>query len=434
MKFYDREAEMEVLRNNRIRSAKNSTFTVITGRRRIGKTSIVHESEKGNRFLYLFVPRKSETILCEQFAEAALKDLDLTLINTGRFKDLFVQIMQYAEHNNLTFVIDEFQELENINGSIMSSLQNLWDTHKGRSKINLIVCGSVYSMMVKIFQDAKEPLFGRATSTMKIEPFEPSVIREILKDHNPNYAPDDLLFLYMVTGGVPKYIELFMDAGATTKDEMLNVICTEGSQFLVDGEHLLITEFGKDYGTYFSILELIANGKTTMNEISTSIGKNIGSYLVNLEKRYGLIKKNRPMFSESGSRDIRWTISDNYLRFYFRFIDGNRSYMETKRFDILRMKILEEYEEYSGTVLEDYFKKKMTEEEMITDIGSYWDKKGHNEIDIIALNSFDKTAKVMEVKRNPKKADLQLLTEKADRVSELKKFSVKYGKLSLKDM
>jgi len=434
MRFYDREEELEILRKNKEMSKKAGMFTVITGRRRIGKTTLIKESESGGRFLYLFVPRSSESLLCEQLVKNAEEDLNINLFDTGRFRDLFEQLLIYGEKNNFTFVIDEFQDLKRMNGSAMSSIQELWDRYKKSSKMNLIVCGSVYSMMTEIFENEKEPLFGRATSKMNIAPFRPSVVKTILKEHNPDFVPDDLLFLYMVSGGVPKYIELLMDAGAVTLRDMLNSVCSMDSQFTTDGKDRLVSEFGTDHGIYFSILQMIAGGKNTLSEISSAIGKEAGAYLDNLEKKYGLIRKNRPLFSESGSRNVRWRISDNYLRFYFRFMNSNISLIELRRYDILKERILFEYESYSGSVLEDYFREKTAEEERITEIGAYWDRKGQNEIDMIVLNDMDMNATAVEIKRDRRRGNAERLKEKTERIRELKDYDVTHKILSLDDM
>jgi len=433
MRFYNREEEMEVLRRNRIMSAKAGVFTVITGRRRIGKTSLIRESEKDGKVLYFFIPRINEMLLCEQLAGNAKTYLGINLINSGRFRDIFEQLMRYGMENNFTFVMDEFQELDRIDKSIMSSIQEIWDEYGSKSKINFIVCGSVQSMMIKIFERNKEPLFGRATSKFSMGPFRPSVVKEILKDYNPDYGPDDLLFLYMVTGGVPKYIELLMDSDAASFESMLDRVCSPDSYFLTDGKDLLISEFGKDYMTYFSILQLIANGKNTLREINDATGKESGTYLETLDKEYHIIRKNRPIFSKNNSRDVRWQISDNYIRFYFRFISGNLSAVEYKRYDLLKDAVREGYVSYSGKVLEDYFREKIAEEERFTEIGSYWDRKGHNEIDLITLNGPEK-AIVIEVKRDPKKASMGELKEKAGAVQGLKGYDVEYRTLSLHDM
>ncbi|MDR1203347.1 MAG: hypothetical protein LBL58_17195 [Tannerellaceae bacterium] len=89
-----------------------------------------------------------------------------------------------------------------------------------------------------------------------------------------------------------------MESGAITKNKMLDKITSLDSPFIGEGKELLISEFGKEYGTYFSILQLIASGKTSQSEIDSIIGKNTGAYLVNLEKEYSLIIRNKPLFSK----------------------------------------------------------------------------------------------------------------------------------------
>lgn len=436
MKFYNRTAELEILARTLEQSKKSSCFTVMVGRRRIGKTSLLLESVKGQKYLYLFVSRKSEPLLCEQFQKDATDALGLQIFGTiTRFKDLFEQLLIFATKEHYTLIIDEFQEFDNVNSSIFSDVQNLWDQYKDKTKINFIASGSIYSMMMKIFENRKEPLFGRLSSKITLQPFAVSVIKEILNDYNPKYTSEDLLCLYMLTGGVPKYIDLLMEAGAATKDKILDMVTRPDSPFIGEGKELLISEFGKEYGTYFSILQLIASGKTTQSEIDSIIGKNTGAYLVNLEKEYSLITKNKPMFSKPESRKARWSLNDNYLRFWFRFIYPNQSLIEMGKYDLLRETIDKNYEQYSGFILEKYFRTKMAEEERITAIGSYWDSKGENEIDLIALNDLDKTAIVAEVKRNPKKIDMALLQAKADSIKkELAKYEVELRGLSMNDI
>ncbi|MEA4867727.1 hypothetical protein SDC9_73047 [bioreactor metagenome] len=436
MKFYNRTAELEILGRTLEQSKSSSCFTVMVGRRRIGKTSLLLESVKGQKYIYFFVSRKSETLLCEQFQKDATDALGLQIYGTiTRFKDLFEQLLIFATKEHYTLIIDEFQEFDSVNSSIFSDIQNLWDQYKDKTMINFIASGSIYSMMMKIFENRKEPLFGRLTSKITLQPFAVSVIKEILNDYNPNYKSEDLLCLYMLTGGIPKYIDLLMETGAITKGKILDMVTRPDSPFIGEGKELLISEFGKEYGTYFSILQLIASGKTTQSELDSIIEKNTGAYLVNLEKEYSLITKNKPMFSKPESRKARWSLNDNYLRFWFRFIYPNQSLIEMGKHDLLREFIDKNYEQYSGFTLEKYFRAKMAEEERITAIGSYWDSKGKNEIDLIALNDLDKTAIVAEVKRNPKKIDIALLQAKADSIKkELAKYKVELRGLSINDM
>ncbi|TYR36960.1 ATP-binding protein [Sphingobacterium phlebotomi] len=436
MKFYNRHKELELLDSNFKRSMQSACFQAVIGRRRVGKTSLLMESVKGKTYLYLFVSRKNENLLCQQFQKDAEQMLGLRIFGTiNYFRDLFEQLLLFAIKEHFTLIIDEFQEFENVNSSIFSDIQDLWDQYKDQAKINLIVCGSVYSLMTKIFEHSKEPLFGRLTSKMIVRPFKVDVIKEILGDYNPDFGPEDLLCLYMISGGVAKYIELLMEDGAVRKDLMLDIITRQDSPFLSEGKDVLIAEFGKEYGTYFSILQLIAAGKNTQSEIDSIIEKNTGSYLNNLEQHYSLIARNKPIFSKPNSRKSKWFLRDHYLRFWFRFIYPHQALIEIGRLDLLREIMERGYEQYSGLLLEQYFREKISLEERITEIGNFWDNKGQNEIDIVALNHLDKTAILAEVKRNPKKIDLNVLQYKAKALEkELAPFQVSLRGLSMKDM
>ena len=160
-------------------------------------------------------------------------------------------------------------------------------------------------MMTKIFQDRKEPLYNRQTRFMTVRPFTPVVLKEILSEYNPGYAAEDLLALYAFTGGVAKYVQLLMDAGAVTKEKMLDRIVRADSVFLGEGKAILIEEFGKDYGIYFSILSAIARGKTSRSEIENVVGREVGGYLTKLEKEYEVITKKQPLFEKTLTKNVR---------------------------------------------------------------------------------------------------------------------------------
>jgi len=436
MKFYDRINELQTLEKIAIQSAETACFTVMVGRRRIGKTALLLRSAEGQKLLYLFVSRNSEAVLCNIFQQQANEALGLQIYGSiNRFADLFEQLLRFATNEHYTLIIDEFQEFEYINKAIFSEIQNLWDRYKDRVKINFIVCGSIYSLMTKIFENQKEPLFGRLTSKIMLKPFTISVLKNILKDYNPAYSAEDLLFLYTLTGGVSHYVALLMNAKAVTCNKMLDFAVRPDSPFLNEGKELLVSEFGRDFSIYFSILQLIAAGKTTQSKIDSIIGKNTGAYLANLENQYSLIVKNKPMFSKPETRKSRWNINDNFLRFWFRFIYPNQALIEMGKTDLLKQYISSNYEQYSGLLLEKYFRQKFAEEENITAIGNYWDNDGENEIDLIALNDFDKTAIIAEIKRNPKKIGLQTLTTKsATMQKQLLKYQISFKALSLNDM
>lgn len=436
MRFYNREEELEILAKNREQSANQSVMTTLIGRRRTGKTSLLLKSVEGTRHLYLYVSKDNEQMLCKKFQEQATAALGIQIFGqTSSFGELFEQLMRYGIDNNYTLIIDEFQNFLSINKSIPSSIQDVWDRYKDRARVNLILCGSIYSMMKRIFENGDEPLYGRRDSNMRLLPFSISTLKQILADHNPNYVAEDLLCLYMLTGGVAKYVALLMDAKATTKDKMLRCALAPDSPFLSEGTELLVSEFGRDYGTYFSILQLIAGGMTTQSEIDSIIGKNTGAYLNNLHVDYTFISKNTPILSKPGARNIKWQIDDPFLRFWFRFVYPYQGLIESNRTELLVQYVSDNYAQYTGKTLERLFHDRMWQSGQYTRIGNWWDKKGEQEIDMVALNEFDKTCVIAEIKRNPKKLSLSNLETKAATLSsEIKEYSIKYQLLSLEDI
>ena len=436
MRFYNREEELKILAKNREQSANQSVMTTLIGRRRTGKTSLLLKSVEGTRHLYLYVSKDNEQMLCKKFQEQATATLGVQIFGqTSSFGELFEQLMRYGIDNNYTLIIDEFQNFLSINKSIPSSIQDVWDRYKDRARVNLILCGSIYSMMKRIFENGDEPLYGRRDSNMRLLPFSISTLKQILADHNPNYVAEDLLCLYMLTGGVAKYVALLMDAKATTKDKMLRCALAPDSPFLSEGTELLVSEFGRDYGTYFSILQLIAGGMTTQSEIDSIIGKNTGAYLNNLHVDYTFISKNTPILSKPGARNIKWQIDDPFLRFWFRFVYPYQGLIESNRTELLVQYVSDNYAQFTGRTLERLFHDRMWQSGQYTRIGNWWDKKGEQEIDMVALNEFDKTCVIAEIKRNPKKLSLSNLETKAATLSsEIKEYSIKYQLLSLEDI
>ena len=332
MRFYNREEEIRLIRRTEEKSLSSACFTVIMGRRRVGKTTLLRKALEGKRYIYLFVSRTNEALLCDTFKKEITNKLSVPIYGTPtRFIELFELLMQHAAREHFTLVIDEFQDFERVNPSIFSDIQNLWDKYSPQAKINFIVCGSIYSLMKHIFEDRKEPLFGRLTSKFILKPFKTSVLIEIMQEYNPAFTPEDLLCLYTLTGGVAKYVSLLIDAGAFTKDSMIDFVTQSDSPLLTEGKDMLIQEFGRDYSTYFSILQLVASGCTRQSEIDSIIGKNSGPYLKNLSEDYSLIQRQLPLLAKPGTRNLRWFMSDNFLNFWFRFIYPHQSAIELEK-------------------------------------------------------------------------------------------------------
>ncbi|MDR1181479.1 MAG: ATP-binding protein [Bacteroidales bacterium] len=436
MKFYDRESEIDILRNIEEDSNSSARMTLLMGRRRVGKTTLLKNAFASSKTaLYFFVAKKNEVLLCEEFVQETESKLSVSLGRFQNFAQLFKALMIQSQSRQFTLSIDEFQEFANINPSIFSEIQNIWDSYKETSKINLILCGSIYSMMKRIFENAKEPLFGRATAKIILKPFAVSTIKQILCDFHPNYTPEDLLAFYMLTGGIAKYVEQFVINKSFTKKRILDAVFKEGSFFLDEGKAVLVDEFGKDYGNYFSILSLIASSKTDRADMESTLNMPVGGYLERLEKDYNLIKRNRPFGAKEGSRYNKYLIEDNFLNFWFRFIYKYRSAVEIGNLDYVRNIVERDYETYSGLMLEKYFRSLLAESKRFSEIGNYWNKKGEDEIDIVALNEMEKQLCFYKVKRNKKRISIPLLEKKSnDTVQKYPDFNLEYKGLSLEDM
>lgn len=435
MKFYDREIETETLKRIEATSREYAQMTVITGRRRIGKTTLIKHAFEKSEMIYFFVARKSEALLCQELSDTIRDVLGEDLGDFSSMARLFAAVMQIAMRRHFTLVFDEFQNFKYVNESFFSDMQNIWDSRKNDAHINLIVCGSLYSMMTKIFDNRKEPLYGRATSRIRLHEFPLSTLREIMRDNNPVYTPDDLLAMYMITGGVAKYVEQLYMAGAFTKERIIETVLSFGSYFIDEGKELLSDEFGKDYGNYFSILSAIAGGFNERGEIKSYTGIEAGGYLDKLENTYDLVYRYRPYLASDNSRNVRYGIKDNFLNFWFRFIYKYRSAVEIGNLDYVRAKVVADYSTFSGWILERYFRQMFRETGLYNLVTNYWEKDGSNEIDLIAVNEADREIVIGEVKRNPKRIDLHGLEEKSVKIiSKRKGWHIEYVALSLEDM
>lgn len=438
MKFYNREKELKQLSDILAKSREESQMTVITGRRRIGKTELaMHCGDE--TILYFFVARKTESLLCKDFAREIEEKLGIPVGWPDSFASLFRYVMKLSQSRPFTLIIDEFQDFLRINPSVFSEMQREWDLNKRESHLNLIISGSVFTLMKRIFEDYKEPLFGRANNMIHMRPFATDVLKGILADYNPDYTADDLLTLFSITGGIPWYVALLMDKGHTTKERMIAFLTEENSPFINEGKNILIEEFGPDYGMYFSILTCISDGMHTRGELEGELGEsNISSYLNRLENYYGLITRAQPIFAKDNAKKTRYVMTDCFMTIWFRFFYKYQHIVANDALEQLGSIVRRDFDTFSGFMLERYFERKLRETGRYTRIGGYWDRKGENEIDLIAVNEIEKIAEIYEIKRNPKRYSEATMYEKQEYLlhncKELNGMNISCAPLTLEDM
>lgn len=400
-KFYNRELQLKELRNISDNTEKTKgRLSVVVGRRRVGKTRLLNEvfKEVTNQHIYLFISRKSESALVAEFSAIIQSTFNTKFFHPESLKDVFEFLLDYSTKTPITLVIDEFQDIERVNNSLFSDLQNLWDNYKNKSMMHLVCCGSLYNLMTKLFKDEKQPLLNRDDHFFKINPLTPSYIKEIMED-NGKYNPNDFLVWWCLSGGIPKYLEWLNNSGSAPLEKLIS----NGSPLIKEGMHRLVEDFGSEHRAYFDVLGAIANGYNSRPRIESYLNTGVGVKLEKLEKDFDIINKLRPITAKDNSRDIRYEIADEFLSFWFRFIYSNRSAVEIENYDFIKRIIDRDFDTYSGSQLEELFKAILAESKLFNNIGSYWDSKGEDEIDIVAIDDFNKKILIAEVKRRYKR-------------------------------
>lgn len=324
--------------------------------------------------------------------------------------------MTLSRNKPCIMVIDECQALDVIAPSFWADLQEIWDLGKDASKLLLVMSDSIATAIRHIFNDASEPLFGRTDLFLTVQPFRPPLLQEIFRNHNPQGSGDDLLTLYATTGGVASYAMQLIERTPLTKDDIIEYIYSPGGSALRnDANTVLTNEFRMDSPQYFKILRAIANGATKWTEISDVMeGKDISGYMDRLNKQFNIISKISPLYA-TGTRGIRYEIRDLFFRFYFQFVEppAYSKNIEFQNWEPAIERCLRSYDQFSGRALESWFHDYFATLPRWDITGRWWDRRGENEIDLIGINDRTSQIDIFEIKRNPKKIDLNVLAAKA---------------------
>lgn len=434
MKFYGREKELALIKYfiETIKK-KGSRILVITGRRRIGKTRLALESVRNFDNLYFFTKKKRiNEIIFEWSNEIKNKYGEVFYGSFNSFEEFIKFLFDFSKKKPIALIFDEVQNLLFSEPSAFGTLQKIYDLNREKSHVLLVFLGSSFSLMEKIFKNSREPLFGRASEILKLSYLSLKIQSEILKD-SLLYSGKNILHLFSIFDGIPKYIEELIDLGGKSFKNNISRLLIERDFLWDEGENLLKEEFGKEYSSYFSLLSAISKGRRKLNEIEQFTGiKDAGPYLKNLEEIYGIIKRRLPVTSKSRKeRKGKYYIEDNFLNFWFCFIESKRMLKETGRAGLAFDEIWKELPGYEGRKLEDMVIRKMIEENPLdinfSRAGKYWNRKGDIEIDAVFLDDKKGKAYLFEIKTNPKKITdkvLENLMEKGQTIPELRNYEI----------
>jgi uncharacterized protein len=409
MKFVNRHNEIKFIEETR-KLSENKLFTlVIYGLRRVGKTRLILETLK-NDDLYFFVNRnKNSESLLREYEEILKNKNIINKIENLNSWDLFFEIL--VERFKGVVVFDEFQNFLNVEPSIFGILQKFIDLNENKKNIMFVFLGSTIGMIKNIFENNKEPLYGRIKRKIFLKPFsffETVKVCENLKIKDI----EEIIKLYCVFGGFPRYYVAIEDENLIGKnfDEILNkFFLNQNAIFEEEVLNILSLEFGKRKGLYYDILTAIANGNTNVSKLSSYLNKKetlFTRHLNEMMKHFEIIGQEKQISGKKSSFFIQNPIINFWFRFFYKNLSlyqiRNESFINNlkrdlpiyfgKQFEYLCVEILNKLN--SQRKLPFYFEK----------IGRQWGKfkgeigKNNYEIDILAIDNRNKNSLFGECK------------------------------------
>jgi len=356
----------------------------------VGKTSLISEFGKDKKMLYFIATEESETANRSQFKDLVADYTGNELLKNAvvdNWEIIFKTFSQYETNQRKLIVIDEFQYIGKSNPSFPSVFQKIWESLK-KQNVMVILCGSLISLMETQTLAYDSPLYGRRTGQIKLKPIPFKHYHEFYHGKNRR----ELIEYYSVTGGVPKYIELFADEIDVWKAIEKNVLSVRS--YLYEEPVFLLQREVSEIGSYFSLIRAIAAGNHKIGSIASVMGvkqTSLTKYLRTLidldilERQIPVTEKN-PDTSKRGL----YYIKDNFMDFWFKFVYPNRSAVETGDIERVMKKIRAGFiERHVSFVYENICRAHLWEIAAsgnlpcrFTEIGRWWD--GKHEIDIVA--------------------------------------------------
>lgn len=384
MTFYDRKDELETLKS--AFETDDHDLFVVYGRRRVGKTELLTEFSSSRDHVYYLASQEAEHRQREKFVEQIAQTFEERVPRLESWEEAFSYLGEKMAAHRLVVVIDEFPYLVDENDSLPSYLQSFVDQTLTETDSMLVLCGSSVSTMESKVLGHESPLFGRRTGQIDVQPFSFPQSREII-----TYSIADAIRSFSVTGGTPMYLLQF-DYDEGLRGNVIDRVLSPTAPLNSEPEFLLRTEL-RNPARYMSILEAIANGRTTPNEISgqTAIDSGPLSKYLRTLKRLRLIDRVVPVTaSKKQSKRSQYRIVDGFLRFWFRFVEPNRSGIEEAPEIVYDETIEPELPRYVAETFETVAREAIWEAirrddlETYAEVGRWW--YGEDEIDLVGLN------------------------------------------------
>jgi len=327
--FVNRERELAEL--ERFWHSGRAQCIPVTGRRRVGKTYLLEHFALDKRVVYY---RCYLTGTGEQLPQlgAALAELanDPVLLAQPptTWPAAFALVERLADAGRMLLVLDEVPYWAARDEAVPSILQNWWDSRGRRLNVMLILCGSAVQMMER-YLTGDAPLAGCVTGRVVVRPFHFRAAAQLLRFDDPA----DTLVAYGILGGVPLYLSFF-DPQRTIRENVLSAIATPAARLYVEPQAVFAAHHTSyDARQVLGVLRAIARGKHRWSEIAAAAGlsaTHLSRIMEPLLGDLGLVERVLPVTEQRESRTyfVQYHLTDNFFRFWFRFIEPNAGHIE----------------------------------------------------------------------------------------------------------
>ncbi len=348
-KFIGRKQELETLR--RFLKKKSASLIVVKGRRRIGKSRLIEEFAKPYDFYFFSgIPPTAKTTAQSQRDEFAsqLSKQGLPKVKADDWNDLFLMLADKVKNGRAIILLDEISWMGSLDPDFLGKLKNAWDLHfKKNPLLVLVLCGSASSWIEKNILGSTGFL-GRVSYTLSLGELPLKDCKEFWGEKSQLVSAMEKLKILSVTGGIPRYLEE-IDAGISAEDNIKNLCFTKGALLADEFDRIFSSLFLRNSEYYKKIVEALAAGDKEFTEICDSLDSELSGrileYLDELELS-GFIKKDYTWHLDSGTdaKLRKYRLSDNYLRFYLKYIDKYKTKIERNSFNFKSLASLPAWE------------------------------------------------------------------------------------------
>ncbi|MBI2410755.1 MAG: ATP-binding protein [Candidatus Kerfeldbacteria bacterium] len=390
MKFINRHNELSALED---RFRKNqSEFFIVYGKRRVGKTELIKQFIKDKPSAYFLADKRSMKLQLQEVGRIIGEQFNDEVLMRAGFEE-WLEVFQYLgkhvrPNKPFIFAIDEYPYLVEIDKSISSIFQKGWDEYLKNSGVCFILSGSSIAMMESETLIYTAPLYGRRTGQLLLTPLSFTQAHEFF----PATSFQEFLSIFTIMGGMPAYL-LQYHAHKSRQENMRDAIF-EKTAFLHNEVEFTLKEELREPKQYMAIIEAIAKGCAQFGHISNATGleKNTLTKYLHVLQKLQLIAREVPVSEKhpQKSRKSIYTISDQFFRFWFRFVYPYKSDIEIGRLNEVEKKLHEEF-----SLLESVTHEQICRDDLVNQyskqlfpferVGRWWNND--EEIDIVALNT-----------------------------------------------